>query len=224
MSIKIGNLSEEELMTLMEEMFMKNETSERYRLLHAGKGESGYSFGLVQCDCRHRQDGRDFIKALLVDENVDGSQVNEIISTMKDSSGKLSQESIKLVDRVLEKNKEKVDKFDQEIMKNEMHHIYKIVTTIGGTVAEKLLDPICFLQLLDYHNQFNCETKGKMVQFLKGQLEIDGKKLDLTCNLIDEIRRFINATRYAKNGGLKNLQNRQKNINGIKLPNLIKTH
>ncbi len=227
----IGTMNQETLKNYALQMFAQNETNFRYRLTKIDMGKSGYTFGICQHDCGQRADARTIIEDCLKRANTPRSQIDPIIATLKNHTLKLSPTQIDIVNQALslKVNQSVVDILDTTHINQSMQKIYTFVSRSMSSPAlpqtaakvrnQILNDPKCFLQLLDYNNQFNMTSTGGMFRFLTGQGEkesIDESKINT--DLIGQMRHFINnKTKHGINNP-HDCERRQHNIDHLFVP------
>ena len=187
------------LQNLVFDMLKKTEGSGHtaYQLSHAKVAESGYTFGVCQHDCKTNPDAFKFISILLTKHQIS----NSIILKIKDNV-KLFPQELEAVNRVLHQSQEKIDALDNQRVIDSVKHISTVIDSLPQDIKGRFKNYIhAKLQLLDFHNQFNLEKDGRMKQFLcNKEVKLHGGtinlKIDYTKNIFNEIRRFIQHTKY----------------------------
>lgn len=241
MSTFIGSLTKEEVINLINQMLARNEANDkdRFQLKKINIDNSGYAFGRCQHDCGQREDARNLVAQCLMINNLlfpDIKLINEIKSTLADHTKELSKEQLDLVNEALSSIycMGFVVAFDnkhiEKILKEVKHRIkHKLKSDVGIRVKEKILsNPKLFLQLVDYHNQFNLSSDGPLIHFLNGEAvdrtdlatgkvaSLDTGKIET--DLISEIRRFINDYTLYGMKHRSDCERRQHNIDGLPIP------
>ena len=156
------------------------------RFSYAG-GKSGYSFGRSQFDVTHNSAARNFLKNKC---NFATSEIDRLLKldkNIKDLNNKLSN-------------------FRKEIDELDLSHVKEMIKYVGSLEQMPLVDTEkTFIQLVDYHNQFNLSRNGKLHNWLKERKIITSKSiLDFKLketkwgreNKVDVIRRYNNIVNF----------------------------
>lgn len=175
---------------LVMEILAKNEISGNENVIckfsYAG-GKSGYSFGRSQFDVTHNLAARKFLK--------------EKCSFAADEIARL----LNLDKNIIDLNN-KLSKFRKEIDELDLSHVKEMIKYVGNLENMPKVDTVkTFIQLVDYHNQFNLSRNGKLHNWLKERNFITSKsildfKLNQTKwgreNKADILRRYNNIVNF----------------------------
>lgn len=150
-------------------------------------GKSGYSFGRSQFDVTHNSAARDFLK------NKCNFATNEIERLLK-------------LDKNIKDLNNKLSNFRKEIDELDLSHVKEMIKYVGSLENMPLVDTEkTFIQLVDYHNQFNLSRDGKLHNWLKERKFITSKSiLDFKLketkwgreNKADVMRRYNNIVNF----------------------------
>ena len=175
---------------LVMKILEKNEVSGNqnviYKFSYAG-GKSGYSFGRSQFDITHNPAARIFLKEKCNFATGEIARLLNLDKNIKDLNDKLSN------------FKKQIDEFD-------LQHVKSMIKHVGNLEQMPFVDTEkTFIQLVDYHNQFNLTINGKMHKWLKERKFITSKsildfKLKKTKwgkeNEYDVMRRYNNIVNF----------------------------
>lgn len=156
------------------------------RFSYAG-GKSGYSFGRSQFDVTHNLAARKFLKEKCNFATDEIARLLNLDKNITDLNNKLS-------------------KFRKEIDELDLSHVKEMIKYVGSLEHMPLVDTEkTFIQLIDYHNQFNLSKNGKLHNWLKERDFIISKTiLDFKLKQTkwgrehpqDVIRRFNNIVNF----------------------------
>lgn len=175
---------------LVMKILAKNEISGNENVIckfsYAG-GKSGYSFGRSQFDVTHNLAARKFLieKCNFVTDEI--ARLLNLDKNITDLNNKLS-------------------KFRKEIDELDLSHVKEMIKYVGSLENMPKVDTVkTFIQLVDYHNQFNLSRNGKLHNWLKERKFITSKsilefKLKETKwgreNKADVMRRYNNIVNF----------------------------
>lgn len=216
---RIGDLDRQEIIHLVERMLSQNEASDAqaYQLSHAEIGNSGYSFGRCQHDCAANSGAREFVAGLLEAEQVSSRDKSQIIEVLSDHHRHLSDSQLRIVNQAITRHHDMVSAYDSRTIATHVDHVHQVVSNLHNAQAKNQLlsNPKGFLSLVDYHNQFNLNPDGNMVNFLNGNLSVSGRHYQADAPLISELRHFINVgTKHGREHPADCLR-RQQNIDHL---------
>lgn len=175
---------------LVMKILAKNEISGNENVIckfsYAG-GKSGYSFGRSQFDVTHNLEARKFLK--------------EKCNFVTDEIARLLN-----LDKNITDLNNKLSKFRKEIDELDLSHVKEMIKYVGNLENMPKVDTVkTFIQLVDYHNQFNLSKNGKLHNWLKERKFITSKsvlefKLKETKwgreNKADVMRRYNNIVNF----------------------------
>ena len=175
---------------LVMKILAKNEISGNENVIckfsYAG-GKSGYSFGRNQFDVTHNLAARKFLKEKCNFATDEIARLLNLDKNITDLNNKLS-------------------KFRKEIDELDLSHVKEMIKYIGSLEQMPLVDTEkTFIQLVDYHNQFNLSRNGKLHNWLKERKIITSKSiLDFKLketkwgreNKTDVMRRYNNIVNF----------------------------
>lgn len=175
---------------LVMKILAKNEISGNENVItkfsYAG-GKSGYSFGRSQFDVTHNPAARKFLK--------------EKCNFATDEIARLLN-----LDKNITDLNDKLSKFRKEIDELDLSHVKEMIKYIGSLDNMPEVDTAkTFIQLVDYHNQFNLNCDGKFHNWLKERKFITSKSiLDFKLketkwgreNKADVMRRYNNIVNF----------------------------
>lgn len=144
------------------EILAKNEISGNENVIcrfsYAG-GKSGYSFGRSQFDVTHNLAARKFLK--------------EKCNFATDEIARLLN-----LDKNITNLNNKLSKFRKEIDELDLIHVKEMINHVATLDNMPELDTEkTFVQLVDYHNQFNLNKNGKLHNWLKERKFITSKSI-----------------------------------------------
>lgn len=189
-SMDIKEISKEIDPFIVMEILAKNEISGNENVIckfsYAG-GKSGYSFGRSQFDVTHNLAARKFL--------------TETCGFLADDIARLLNLDINISDlnKKLSEHRKDIDNFD-------LSHVKTMIKYVGNLENMPKVDTAkTFIQLIDYHNQFNLERNGKFHNWLKERNFITSKSvLDFKLNETkwgkeqpqDVMRRYNNIVNF----------------------------
>lgn len=126
---------------------ISGKTEVAYRFSRAQGGTSGYSFGRSQFDLSNNKYAVEFLKQ----NGFSTSDINRLLKL---------DPKIADLNRKLLTIKQQIDEYDIKHVKSMCKYVSELASL--PPMTEKT-----FVHLVDYHNQFNLSTNGKMHNFLK---------------------------------------------------------
>ena len=151
------NISVEKVMRILAINEISGNENTICRFSFAG-GISGYSFGRSQFDVKHNPGARDF---LIKKCNFTQDEIQRLLNLDK-NIGDLN---------------EKLKNYRKEIDEYDLAHVKAMINHVAGLEGLPDMDEKTFIHLVDYHNQFNLEKKGKMHGWLKGKSSLTPEEI-----------------------------------------------
>lgn len=152
------NIDLYKLMNILSLNEISNNEELIYKFSYAG-GISGYSFGRSQFDVSHNLEAREFLEKYCDFSKEDITRLLNLDKNILDLNEKLKE------------HKKEIDFFD-------LIHVKKMVNYITNlNDMPDIENEKCFVQLVDYHNQFNLSKNGPMHKFLKSLETVSSKQI-----------------------------------------------